>query len=92
MSCCGRPRVATPLPPSPGAPSVNAGPAQPAPRAQAGVDFRYEGPTRLQAQGPITHRRYRFEHSGAIVTVDARDAPSLAAIPHLRRVQAVASG
>ena len=91
MSCCGRPRTATPLPPSTGARPAPAGPARPAPRAPSSVSFRYEGPTRLQAEGPITHLRYRFEHCGAIVAVDARDAPSLAAIPHLRRVQA-ASG
>jgi hypothetical protein len=79
------------LPPSTGAFSAGAGTAGPAPRAPASVNFRYEGPTRLQTQGPITRQRYRFEHSGAIVAVDARDAPSLAAIPQLRRVQ-VASG
>ena len=87
MSCCGRPRTATPLPPSTGARPAPAGPARPAPRAPSSVSFRYDGSTRLHAEGPITHQRYRFEHTGAIVAVDARDAPSLAAIPHLRRVR-----
>lgn len=88
MSCCGRARVATALPatPRPAADSATPPAAHPAPR----VSFSYEGPTRLQAVGPITQQRYRFEHTGAVVAVDARDAPSLAAIPHLRRLRMAA--
>ena len=88
MSCCGRPRVATPLPPAHRPLAAPAEADRPVARPAARVNFRYEGPTRLQAEGPITHQRYRFEHTGAIVAVDARDAASLAAIPHLRRVRA----
>jgi hypothetical protein len=36
-------------------------------------------------QGPVTKRLYRFAATGAVVTVDARDAPSLSRVPHLRR-------
>ena len=88
MSCCGRTRVATPLPPAHRPTTATGEAGRPAARPAASVNFSYEGPTRLQAQGPITHQRYRFEHTGAVVAVDARDAPSLAAIPHLRRVRA----
>jgi hypothetical protein len=57
-------------------------------RPLTSVGFVYDGPTRLHAQGPITRRIYRFEHTGAVVAVDARDAASMAAIPNLRRASA----
>lgn len=37
------------------------------------------------AEGPATRRRYAFQHPGAVLEVDARDAPSLARIPLVRR-------
>jgi len=37
-------------------------------------------------QGPASKRLYRFASPGAIVAVDARDAPSLARVALLRRV------
>ena len=80
MMCCGRARPpAETRPPRPSAPAAA---AQIRPTT---VAFVYTGPTRLVAEGPVTWRRYRFEHPGAIVVVDVRDAPSFAAIPHLRR-------
>jgi hypothetical protein len=36
-------------------------------------------------QGPVTRRLYRFSAPGAVLTVDVRDAPSLARVPQLRR-------
>jgi hypothetical protein len=39
----------------------------------------------LTVQGPVTRRLYRFAAPGAVVAVDARDAPSLARVPQLRR-------
>jgi hypothetical protein len=53
------------------------------------VPYTYTGPTRLVADGPVTRRRYRFDQPGATLSVDARDAPSFAAIPHLRRKPAM---
>jgi hypothetical protein len=89
MSCCGRPRPAAgsyqPIP-HPGPPS-----AEPRLRAETAA-FVYTGPTRLQADGPVTRRRYRFEHPGAVVDVDGRDAPSFAAIPNLRLQRQSAGG
>jgi hypothetical protein len=49
------------------------------------LNFTYTGSTRLQAEGPVTRQRYRFEHPGATVAVDVRDAPGLAAVPNLKR-------
>jgi hypothetical protein len=40
----------------------------------------------LTVQGPASKRLYRFASAGAIVAVDARDAPSLARVALLRRV------
>jgi hypothetical protein len=47
--------------------------------------FQYIGASGLTVQGPVTKRLYRFAAPGAVVTVDARDAPSLARVPQLRR-------
>lgn len=82
--CCGgkrraletRPPIATP---------------ERAPRgieAASPVLFEYVGTTGLTGTGPFTGRRYRFDGPGARVEVDARDAPSMAGVPNLRRVRA----
>jgi len=57
------------------------------PVVPASAQFEYTGATALTAVGPITGRRYRFPAPGAIVEVNERDAPSLAAVPHLRRIR-----
>jgi len=38
-------------------------------------------------RGPATARRYRFAVPNAEVMVDGRDAPAVAAVPHLVRVR-----
>ncbi|MBS0448105.1 MAG: hypothetical protein JSR59_19405 [Proteobacteria bacterium] len=83
MSCCGRRRAPIDVRPA-GRPAPLAGAAA-APPAQAVVAFVYTGATRLVAEGAATRRRYRFEHPGVLVEVDARDAPSLAGVPGLRQ-------
>ncbi len=80
MRCCGRSRVPIETRPL----RQDAPPAEPQIR-HAMVPFVYSGTTRLVAEGPVTRRRYRFEHPGAVVEVDGRDAPSFAAIPTRRR-------
>src|SRR6476660_7838102 len=50
------------------------------------VRFRYEGKTGLTVLGPISGLRYRFGFPGATLDVDLRDAPSMTAAPHLRRM------
>jgi hypothetical protein len=48
--------------------------------------FLYLGAHAMMVRGPITGRAYRFYH-GMEVAVDARDAPSVAGAPHLRRTR-----
>ncbi len=85
MTCCGRPQahhpVTTTLPGHAKPPPVR----EPAPARQSAVPYTYTGASRLVAEGPVTRRRYHFAHTGAVLDVDVRDAPSFAAIPHLRR-------
>ena len=89
MSCCGRARPAVGI----YQPIRHPGPPGTEPQFRpAMVAFVYTGPTRLQAEGPVTRRRYRFEHPGAVVDVDGRDAPSFAAIPNLRPQRQSAGG
>jgi hypothetical protein len=44
------------------------------------------GTTGLTVQGPVTGKRYRFGNPGSRLLIDPQDAPSMAAVPHLRRV------
>ena len=46
--------------------------------------FEYVGVTALTVFGPASGRRYRFEQSGAMLTVDPRDHKALQSVPHLR--------
>ncbi len=57
------------------------------PLHQTTVNFEYVGKTGLMVVGPISGKRYRFNYTGAIVAVDARDAPSLIAVPNLRSIK-----
>jgi hypothetical protein len=53
--------------------------------APLAIGFEYVGTTGLTVVGPVTRKRYRFESHGSRVAIDPRDAPSMAAVPHLRR-------
>ena len=50
------------------------------------VYFRYLGSTAITVQGPATGRIYRFWGSGATAAADPKDAPAMAAVPHLLQV------
>jgi hypothetical protein len=50
------------------------------------VLFEYVGPTGLSVRGAVTGQGYRFDRGGSRVAVDLRDAPSLLALPQLRRI------
>jgi hypothetical protein len=83
MACCGTSR----------APLFGPGtvPSQKAPASSSGarryrVQFEYVGRTALTVIGPVSGTRYRFVQPGAVVTVDARDRPGLAAVPNLRSI------
>ena len=55
-------------------------------RQKKTVDFEYIGSTAMTVRGPFSGARYRFDHPGAHLRVDERDASSLAAIPGLRLI------
>lgn len=88
--CCGRksgrsrPSIATTRHASSSARGVGFSP--PPGRQRAPVYFQYVGRTSLSVLGPITGIRYRFGGHRAVLPVDPRDGPSLAAVPNLRRV------
>jgi hypothetical protein len=50
--------------------------------------FELIGTGSLTVDGPISGRRYRFTHTGAVVVVDSRDASALGAVSALRRIGA----
>jgi hypothetical protein len=84
MPCCGGKRRAVTL-----GGAVVASPEQAARQRTNHLEFatfEYTGPTSLTAVGPYSRRRYRFARTGAQLEVDRRDAPSLTAVPGLRRV------
>ena len=85
MSCCGGKRRAISQPKT-AAPSPEQAARQRAYHPEY-VTFAYTGQTSLTAVGPYSRRRYRFSQPGAQLEVDGRDAPSLAAVPGLRRVK-----
>jgi hypothetical protein len=78
MSCCGKKRTAHWRGDSPQTPAI-----QISPRA---VYFRYVGTASLTVVGRVTGRVYKFSGSGSAAATDPRDAPSLAAVPHLVQV------
>lgn len=83
MSCCGsQRRQFHPAPQNLPEPADN--PRQPV--ASLTVRFEYVGPTGMTVVGPVTGARYRFSAYGSRVAVDLRDAPSMAGVPHLRRI------
>lgn len=62
-------------------------PAQVRPAAPMPVLFEYLGASGVSAIGPVTRRLYRFDGPRSRVAIDARDAPSIARVPSLRRVR-----
>jgi hypothetical protein len=83
MSCCGSQRAQVhPAPRNLPRPDDR----QSQPMAQLTIRFEYVGATGMTAVGPVTGKRYRFQDHGSRVAVDLRDAPSMAGVPHLRRV------
>jgi hypothetical protein len=96
MSCCGKSRSQPFVAAGPAAqpqaiavrqqkPAVRSTVAVPAGLAP-GTTFQYIGKTRLTVIGPVSRRRYDFDRGGVRLSVDPRDASSLATVPTLKRV------
>ncbi len=79
MSCCGQKRDNW---------RVQADPSLQGSAGNPGVVyFRYVGKSALTAVGAITGRVYRFAGPGSVAATDPRDAPSIAATPHLVQIR-----
>jgi len=89
MSCCGHKRAllygAIPIQHS----NSHTAASMPPPQATvvSAVTFEYLGETGVSAVGAITRKLYRFAGKHTQLAVDARDAPSIAAVPNLRRIR-----
>ena len=88
MPCCGDKRQRLVLPGAQTSPDLTGG-AQSARAGMAHVysetaRFQYTGKTGLTVIGPFSQRRYRFNKPAEVLEVDRRDAPGLAAVPHLK--------
>ena len=89
MSCCGSKRqevARTAYQGSGLAPAPDTAAAAAARGPGTGVLFVFDGAGALVVTGSVSGRRYRFAERGARLSVDARDAPALEALPRLRRV------
>jgi len=56
------------------------------------INFEYNGKTALSVVGNFTGKNYRFNHPGAVQTIDARDAAGMTLVPVLRRIPAYVQG
>ncbi len=90
MTCCGSSRAALGQSQQPTGKQGNAArpPGQVATNSRPEVAyFQYAGRTSLVVQGTFSRAIYRFPAAGSVLAVDPRDAPGMAAVPHLRRVR-----
>ncbi len=99
MTCCGQKRALAAKPTVAQTPKVAnvvvqiTQAAQPAarpplvPPSDAAAHYEYRGPTPVIIIGAVTGARYFFSEPGERLTVDARDCPGLAMIPHLAEVR-----
>ena len=51
--------------------------------ARGGTYFQYVGTGSLTTIGRVTGRAYHFPVPGATIKADPRDAPAIAAVPHV---------
>jgi hypothetical protein len=88
MPCCGKKRkqasqkTQTRRAPEPAEKTAS----QPRPEPQPLAYFQYMGRAGVIVVGPRTGKRYRFDHTGAVIAVDRRDGRALAAVSVLRQV------
>ena len=91
MPCCGKGRVVRSIRRSEPAVTRAAASARVASIQKihdrpASVLFQYTGHSGMTVFGPFTGQRYRFTAPGAVVSIDPRDAPSVAGVPRLKRI------
>ena len=79
MACCGQSRGTI------NTSGTVGGTKRPPPRPRATL-FEYTGSTAMTVIGPMSGARYRFDAPGAKLQIDMRDAPSMAAVPNVRRL------
>lgn len=79
MTCCGRARAQLSV-------GKLAGGLQRSAQPSRTVLYEYVGLTAMTVKGPSSGASYRFAAPGAKLQIDLRDAPSLAALPNLRRL------
>lgn len=53
----------------------------------ASLLFQYVGQTGVTVMGPRSGKRYRFDHPGAVITVDPRDRRAMTAVSILRQIE-----
>jgi hypothetical protein len=89
MGCCGNRRAElTHQKQAPATSRTGPSPIRASGRVLAeAVYFQYIGETALSVRGMISRSIYRFSAPGAVVAVDGRDAPSMTAVPNLKRVK-----
>lgn len=80
MACCGHRRATIDT-------SGTAAAAKRPPPKPRVVLYQYTGPTSMMVAGRMSGAKYQFAGPGAKVQIDLRDAPSLAALPNLRRLE-----
>ncbi len=84
MTCCGKKRqTAMPRPATPFAERTQSDFQQLQRNSRLGLFFKYIGNKGITVVGPISGRTYQFNGFGSTSVVDPRDAPSIAAVPHL---------
>lgn len=90
MTCCGNRRAALAQrgQAKPLRPSDETWGQTPKRTAADSVYFQYTGKIALSVRGMFSQRVYRFGAPMAVLEVDGRDAPGLAAVPLLKRVSA----
>jgi hypothetical protein len=84
MACCGKNRMMSmSRPVTPFAEQIRTGLRQSQENSNPGLFFKYVGNKKMTVIGPISGRAYQFNGFGSTSAVDPRDAPSVAAVPHL---------
>jgi hypothetical protein len=66
--------------------SGNAIQETPTSKMWADVNYEYTGKSGLSVTGGITGKKYRFNYPGDVQLIDYRDAPVMAAVPHLKKM------